>query len=54
MNIVKKLFSYTPKPSSEPFVLSSQPKPEYDLRNELRIEKAYVSSDIDENRAYIR
>lgn len=54
MNILKALFTYTPRSAAEPFVLSKQPEPEFDIRREKKNEKSYVNADIEENRAYIR
>ena len=54
MNVIKKLFTYSPPPQSEPFVLTREPEPEYDVRKEKRVQNDYVSDNIEKNLAYIK
>ena len=54
MDILKKLFVFTPSAKPEKFELSDECKPDFDVRDEKEIKKTYVSGDIEENLAYIR
>ena len=54
MDILKKLFVFTPSAKPEKFELSDGFKPDFDVRDEKEIKKTYVSGDIEENLAYIR
>lgn len=54
MNYLKKLFVFEPSKKSESFELSEAENPDFDVRNEKKIEKDYVSDKISENIAYIR
>lgn len=54
MGLIRKLFTYCPKSEENPFVLSSSDEPEYDARNEKKVQYDYVSESLDKNLAYIR
>lgn len=54
MNVIKKFFSYSPTAKAEKFRLTETETTEFDIRNEKKIEKTYVSEKIEENLAYIR
>ncbi len=54
MSVLKELFRYNPPNEQERFILSEQEKPEFDIRNDKKHEKVYVSDNIEVNRAYIK
>lgn len=54
MNILKKLFTFTPASKADAFSLSNDETTEFDVREEKNVEKNYVSTNIEENLAYIR
>ena len=54
MNILKQLFTFTPRSKPDNFTLSSKEEIDYDVREEREIKKDYVSADIEKNIAYIR
>ena len=54
MNVIKKLFSFTPSGKPERFKLSGSDEAEFDVRKESNIKKEYVSDEYDKNLCYIR
>lgn len=54
MSLIKKLFTFSPSEKQERFVLSEDDEFEYDIRKERKIEKHYVSDDIEKNLSYIK
>lgn len=54
MNVLKKIFVYTPKGKPEKFILSEDKKPEFDIREDKKVKRDYVSDNIEENLSYLR
>lgn len=54
MNILKKLLVFSPSPKSDKFELSQGEETDFDVRNEKKVSKTYVSGDYDKDFAYIR
>ena len=54
MNFLKELFTFIPASKADAFSLSNDETTEFDVREEKNVEKNYVSTNIEENLAYIR
>ncbi len=54
MNVLKKIFEFEPSAKEDGFRLSLEDNADYDVRDEKKITKTYVTGDYDKDFAYIR